>query len=134
MQIMLRQIEPLSMSSLDEPFMQVWRKIRPLVQRVLDRNDEYAIGDVLHFLSTGVWHLWLTPNAFAVTEVIKYPQHKSCVFVMSAGDLEEIKMAEPEIVQWARENGCKYTEIHGREGWIRALGYRKHEVVMRKEL
>ncbi len=114
--------------------MQVWRQIRPLVQRVLERNDEYAIGDVFHFLSTGAWHLWLTPNAFGITEVVKHPQHKSCVLVMSAGDLEEIKLAEPEIAQWARENGCKYTEIHGREGWIRALGYQRHEVVMRKEL
>ena len=114
--------------------MQAWREIRPLVQRVLARTDEYAIGDVLHFLVSGEWQLWKLPRSFAVTRFAHFPQHKSCVVVMCAGELGEIVEAHTDLCDWARAHECKYMEIFGRAGWEKALGYKEQSRILRKEL
>lgn len=122
-------------TSLDEPFWAEWREMKPLIQKALDHADEYDMGDVLHWLHTGAWQGWYTPNAVACTRIATFPKHRTCVVVLAAGKLDEIVQAEPGIADFARENGCKYVEIFGRKGWKRSLeGYTEQFTVLRKVL
>ena len=135
MQTMLRQIGHSSISSLDDPFWIVWRKVKPLVQKALEHSDEYSLGDVLHFAHSGMWQLWHGHQSVAFTRLVVYPQHKVCVFILAAGELSEITALEPQICQWAKEQGCKYVEIYGRRGWKRSLpAYDEQSVILRKAL
>ncbi len=122
-------------TSLEEPFWAQWRDMKPLIEKALEHADEYTLGDVLHWLHIGEWQGWYTANAVACTRIAQYPRHRACIVVLAAGDLDEIVSAEPQIVEFARENGCKYIEIFGRSGWRRALeGYSEQFTVLRKEV
>lgn len=124
-----------SVTYMDEEFWALWRRIKPLIQKALDRADEYTIGDVLHFLHTDRWQAWYTPNSVACTRIAEYPEHRTCVIVLAAGELEEVRAAEPQIVAYAQDMGCKYVEIFGRKGWERVLpGYSEQFTVLRKVL
>ncbi len=135
MQTTLRQIETSSISSLDDPFWTVWRRVRSLLVKALERADEYKIADVLHYAYTGQWQTWHGDNSVAFTRIANYPEHTACILILAAGDLSEIKELEPDICLWARRQGCRYMEIYGRRGWQKALSdYHEQYAVLRKEL
>ncbi len=128
-------IEPSNVTSLDEEFWTIWRKVRPLLAKALERSDEYSLGDVLHFAYEGTWDMWHGDNSVAFTRLARYPQHTALVIILAAGELEEIVQLEPHVVAWGKQQGCKYVEVYGRRGWARALpGYDEQATVYRKVL
>ncbi len=120
---------------LDDPFWTAWRSIKPLLEKALETADEYAIGDVLHFAHTGQWQTWYAEHSVVFTRIARYPEHTACIVVLAAGNLDEIKRYEPDLVKWATDQGCKYLEIYGRRGWRRAFdGYEEQAAILRKAL
>ena len=65
--------------------------------------------------------LWAGSKAAFVSEVRQYPQWKALNLWLAGGDLKSLLAAEPAIVEMARANDCKFIEIAGRRGWLRAL-------------
>ncbi len=128
-------MKPDNVTSLDEDFWVVWRKVKPLLERALKRSDEYSMSDVLHFTHTGTWQMWHGDHCVAFTRVANYPQHRALIIILAAGELEEIMDLEPLVAQWGRDQGCKYVEIYGRRGWSKALpGYDEQSAILRKVL
>ncbi len=126
---------PDNVTSLDEDFWVVWRKVKPLLEKALKRSDEYSMSDVLHFTHTGMWQMWHGDHCVGFTRIANYPQHKALIIVLAAGELEEIIDLEPHIAEWGRNEGCKYVEIYGRRGWSKALpGYDEQAAIFRKVL
>ncbi len=126
---------PDNVTSLDEDFWVVWRKVKPLLEKALKRSDEYSMSDVLHFTHTGMWQMWHGDHCVAFTRVANYPQHRALIIILAAGELEEIMDLEPLVAQWGRDQGCKYVEIYGRRGWSKALpGYDEQSAILRKVL
>ncbi len=126
---------PENVISLDDEFWTVWRRVKPLLVKALERSNEYSVADVLHFAHTGDWQLWYGPNSVAFTRIANYPQHTVLIIILAAGELEEIMDLEPQVAEWGRDMGCKYVEIYGRRGWARALpGYEEQSVILRKAL
>lgn len=125
----------MTLANLDDPFWAVWRKVRPLVVKALERADEYGVEDVLQYVSEGRWLLWHGERSVAFTRIARYAQHSACVVVLCGGDIKEIRDLEPGVAKWAKRQGCKYLEIYGRRGWKRALeGYEEQSVIYRKAL
>ncbi len=126
---------PDNVTSLDEEFWTVWRKVRPLLDKALKRSDEYSLSDVLHFAHSGLWQMWHGDHCVAFTRIANYPQHTALIIILAAGELEEIIDLEPHVSDWGRQQGCKYVEIYGRRGWSRALpGFDEQATVFRKAL
>lgn len=124
-----------TVTDIDDAFWSVWREIKPQIQKALENANEYSIEDVLHWIATNEWKCWYSPHAVACGRIANYPNHRALVIVLAGGELEEIVRAEPQIVEFAKENGCKYVEIYGRKGWARALsGYEEQCTVLRKVL
>lgn len=91
-------------------------------------------GTLLNGIVEGHFQFWPGLKSAGVTEVIQYPLYRACVLWLAGGDLEELKEMEAVVSAWAKEIGCRYTTIYGRDGWERALGYERLGSVMRKKL
>ncbi len=135
MQTTLKPTVTTSILALDDSFWSTWKKVRPLVVKALVQADEYAVEDVLRYVSEGRWTLWHSDNSVCFTRFAQYAQHKACIVVLCAGDIDEIRDLEPDMCKWARQHGCKYLEFFGRRGWGRALdGFKEHSTTFRKAL
>lgn len=83
--------------------------------------------------------LWVVPERAAmVTQILVYPNHKTLLVVILAGDgMDEwLPSVIERLDEYAKHIGAKYIEERGRAGWERALskyGYKKAYVVLRKE-
>lgn len=78
---------------------------------------------------------WPMANSAAVTQVMDYPKGKVLRVWLAGGDLNELTHFLPAGENYARMNGCIGVEMEARPGWERVLkGYRKHAVVLVKEL
>ncbi len=125
----------MTLANIDDPFWSVWRKVRPLVVKALERADEYGVEDVLRYVAEGRWQLWHGEDCVAFTKIDRYAKHTACVVILCGGDLGEIREIEPDLAKWAKQQGCKYLVIHGRRGWGRALdGYNEKSTTFRKAL
>jgi hypothetical protein len=72
-----------------------------------------------------------------ITRVESVGSRKRCLVWIAAGDgLTRGKELLSKVIEpWARDAGCKYMQINGRKGWIRALpDYRQTAIVMEKRL
>lgn len=97
----------------------------------------YTFRDVVDYLLSGRVHLWSDTKAAVVTCIHELPQGKSCTIWLAGGDLDQCLDIETKIVEYAREQGCKVVEIHGRPGWSRVLkerGYRAPKVTLCKRI
>lgn len=113
-----------------------WFRVSDLVERALAYgNGEYKPEDILLACADGAMQLWATDKSVAVTTLIIYPRRQTCLIVLAAGDLEDLRKALPLVEDWALHQGCDGIEVMGRQGWLRALpGYRQAQVHLRKEL
>ena len=99
-------------------------------------GDTHSPEDVWNAIERGHAQFWPLKNSVVVTEIVSYPTGRSVRFWLAGGDLEELLMVEPFIVDWAAEtHGCNRAEIIGRAGWVKALpDYRDAARVLVKEI
>ena len=111
-----------------------WVRCQPMLAPLLaDHAQTHSTQDYLDGLKNGRFQLWSTVDAVIVTEIITYPQTKSVRLCLAAGKLDEIKILEADICNWARQEGCTLSEGGGRKGWV-AFGYIEHGPNMTKNL
>jgi hypothetical protein len=87
-----------------------------------------------------LWIWWPSADevkAICVTEITVHPGTKVCRIRVCVGvDRSEwLAAALPTIEAWAAQNGCDSVEPVARIGWerdLKALGYRKHHLLMAK--
>jgi hypothetical protein len=96
---------------------------RALLEAALDVEGSglYTFRDVVDYLLAGRVHLWTDTKAAVVTCIHEMPRGKSCTIWLAGGDLDQCLAIEERIAEYAREQGCKVIEIHGRSGWVRVL-------------
>lgn len=112
---------------------------RALLEAALEVEGSglYTFRDVVDYLLSGRVHLWPGTKAAVVTCIHELPQGKSCTIWLAGGDLDECLEIEKTITEYAREQGCKVVEIHGRAGWARVLkdrGYQAPKVSLCKRI
>ena len=120
----------------------IWPRVVDLLIPALKRFDSgYSVEDVLHALQGSDMQLWVAGEyeGAVVTQIIKFPQFKTCRVFAAGGGGMEVWMDEMEdrIETWARELGCKYLTGGGRRGWMRMgerRGWKTVGVEMSKEI
>lgn len=130
-------IELVPIAAIDE----IWPKVESLVEKTNDLvlNDQ----DVLNFLHTGQWRLWVAIDdgqvvAAMTVEFFFYPRDKVCRVVTMGGERMMEWLTSDTIKKfedWAKEEGCSYIDVYGRRGWKKVLpGYEEDCVLLRKQI
>lgn len=107
------------------------------------RSIVWTTDDIRGFLTGRVMDLWLAmdgdePLACAVTRIDRFPRAAVCVILAAGGrDMKAWLDLQPDLVRWAKAQGCDALETPGRKGWERVLadrGWSPVWTVYRKEL
>ncbi|MFL9934276.1 hypothetical protein P0D88_35015 [Paraburkholderia sp. RL18-103-BIB-C] len=118
---------------------QEFERVRPLIEAALEYSDgTHTIDDVREFIATGRAQLWPGKTAVVVTEIVHYPQRKTCNGWLAAGDNAELAEMYKSIEAWAKAAGCKRATIIGRRGWAKTYladyGYTPKWVTFSKDI
>ena len=119
----------------------IWDKVKHQIEKTNDAvlNDE----DVLGFLQSGQWRLWVAiENGIVVAamtvEFFYYPRDKVCRVVTMGGERMKEWLTSNTIEKfedWAKTEGCSYIDVFGRRGWKKVLpGYEEDCVLLRKAI
>lgn len=113
-----------------------WSRLEGLVEEALEYgNGEYLSEDIYEACRCGAMQLWATDKSVAVTSLIIYPRRQTCLIVLAAGNLEDLRRCLPLVEEWALYQGCDGIEVMGRMGWLKALpDYSQAQVHLRKDL
>lgn len=122
----------------------VWLEVRGLIKAALEYSDQsYKIHDILEGIKSRDLQLWGANRggkitSVMVTKIIKYPQKKSLLMMLYAGEhTKNMTQFLPTIYEWAKEQGCVDAQMYGRSGWEKVLkdqGYEKVYSVLRLKL
>lgn len=105
----------------------VWKHAAPLLQRAIERSSkEMDIDDVLEFIKSGRFHLWIAHDenrnitGACTIELQKHPKKVVAMIVQMGGEEGCFTVLE-DIKAWARFHGADSIMLWGRKGWERAL-------------
>ena len=124
----------------------VWVKVQPWINKALEYgNGEYGIEDIYAALLDREMQLWMVyemPNKNIVlaliTQIITYPQKKSCRVVALGGESHLLWEKRLFILEeWAKSEGCSNVEAFVRSGLakkMKHLGYNNIYTVVSKDI
>ena len=120
----------------------LWPYLRPWFELIekTSRGRERAEG-LMRAIEVADMQLWIwwpsaeQVKAVAITEILVHPGAKVCRIRACVGidRSEGLSAAIPVIKEWAKAQGCDEVEPVARIGWerdLKALGFRKHHVMM----
>lgn len=117
----------------------------PHVEKMIDDAckyrgfEKYSAKHILEWIKERKCQLWVSSNdqeidAICVTQLINYPNYRTCYFMITTGHNRELWQDGIRIIEdWARENGCRGIEVVCRPGWEKILkDYKKTHVFLEK--
>ena len=112
---------------------------RPHIEAALYyAGGTHSYDDVVAQIHEGRLQFWPGPHSAVVTEIQEYPQRRTLHFFLAGGNLAELEVMLPGIMEWGRTQGCTAASMTGRRGWERTFlkreGWTANLVVMTKEL
>jgi hypothetical protein len=107
-----------------------------LIQQALDNaGNTHDVADVLEMVQAGKAFMFPLEKSVIVCDMMRCPNEDIWRYWLAAGDLEELKVNEELITQWARHRfGVQRSMIFGRPGWSKTFAptYREtHRVLFR---
>jgi len=120
----------------------VWPRVEHLIRPAIEYVESgFSESDIYGKILVSDMQLWVVGDyeAACVTQIVVYPQHKTCLVVALGGDgmAEWFDELMSTVESWAAETGCKFVEEYGRKGWERVgakRGYEQIYSVLRKSL
>lgn len=99
----------------------------------------YTEAEYRRKIEAGEWQLHTFSHGFLITEIRTYVEERVLIVHLIGGErLDEWKSeADRKLIEFAKEHRCEAIEAMcrlGLEKTLRDHGYRRHRVVMRKEL
>ena len=127
----------------------LWPYVEPLLQKPMQRTlNEIELEDIKEWLKSEVQQLWLGIDekeqkivlAFT-TQIHQYPRQNHLRIHLTGATDHTInnwidEWIEP-VESFCKENGIRYIETCGRDGWTKVLkkkGYEKYYTVLVKEI
>lgn len=103
-----------------------WPGVEKWVEKALEgRSISLRAEDIYQGCLCRGMTLWLVvpgPRACAVTEITQQKYGKLCQMLVVGGEgMGDWLRFEPEIAEYAREQGCDFIEVAGRKGWARVM-------------
>jgi|6_EtaG_2_1085325.scaffolds.fasta_scaffold70869_2 hypothetical protein len=122
-----------------------YASIHLLLEEGLKRSGgEWSADDIMAAICRTEMQLWAAYRdsgeayALCVTQIVVYPQKKSCLIRLCVGKgMDDWMQFLEKIEEWARAMGCVQIEMRGRKGWektMKNLGYDRVHIAMRKPL
>ena len=115
-------------------------RARPHIEAALSyASGTHTFEDVAADISAGRAILWPGENSAVVTRIVEHPRKRTLHFFLAGGNLAELEVMLPIIMQWGRERGCSSASLTGRRGWERTFltkkeGWHADLVVLTKDL
>jgi len=105
--------------------------VRRIKKALKKGGDTHTFDDMVKLLTEGRLQMFENGESVCVTEILSAPQKRYLSIFLAAGNMDELKELQPRIVQFARENGCKFIQACGRMGWEKVAtdGWKKRWVV-----
>lgn len=85
-------------------------------------NGCYDMASLWEAVVLGKMQLWPGERSAMLSEIVRFPLKTGCTVAFAGGDMEELKRMQVIVEDWARSKGCDFISVHGRRGWVRALG------------
>jgi len=118
----------------------IWGKVESHISNALSRGSNYTLEDVYEGLCNSLMQLWVWENqvdvdAALVTTIQVKDDVKYLLFLALGGSrLQEWRVYQPIVEEWAREQGCTEMRIYGRLGWAKRFGFKIDYAKMSKQL
>lgn len=113
-------------------------RCRPWLEAAIRRSGDLNTWDEIEAgIRSGMMQLWPAPKGCFVTELIVYPRGKAVRAILAGGDLGQLMAMVPDMIVWARSQGCDFAEFDGRLGWKKPLqrqGWRQRSITMELDL
>lgn len=98
---------------------------KDVIEESLAFNDHsHTFDHVCLMILGGRLELHLFDRCCIIMEVQQFPLYKTYHCFIACGDKEAIFELQDEFIQKARDRGCKYITLSGRQGWMREWGKR----------
>ena len=124
-----------------------WGKAKPLLEKACEEsNGRFKINSIKDQIDSGVQVLWMLYDSDSdeilvsiTTSVLNYPDRRLLAIMFCGADgldsywLDHRDKIVPELVEWAKIQGCSGIEVSGREGWVKVLapyGFEKTYVTL----
>ncbi len=118
--------------------MNEWDRCKHWIEAALQYADgTHTLEDIRQGIAEDRFQLWTGEKSAIVTEILTYPRKKAVNFFLIGGDLDELKLMEPVICEWAKHKGCDRSIGIGRKGLMRVFadaGYQPRWQYIAKEL
>lgn len=145
------QLQPVSHEITQIPYWdveRVWSTALPMIQKVIDVQDEWTAEAVYNrlIIPNSDTQLWLSQKFALITQVQNNftGVRKVLLFLCGGEDVDSIQDAQSKVEDWAlrylgvpQNDGTRKVKlmISGRKGWLRVLkGFKETNTVMEKEL
>lgn len=118
--------------------MQDLLKWQPHIERAFrDLDGMYDFNDIVASILRQERHFYDFGDCAIIMQVEQYPHFKVYHCFLACGKFESILKAEPDIIEIARQLGCKHLAISGRTGWprkLKGMGWHHKLSVLYKEV
>jgi hypothetical protein len=86
-------------------------------------GDTHTVADVREGLLDGRFQIWRDPDdtAVVITEIHSYPRCKKLHVFIIAGAFDAIMRLQPQIIAFAKEQGCNGMTTTARRGFLKRL-------------
>lgn len=81
----------------------------------------HTAEDLAKAVEEGRMQSWVNDGSLVITEVLSYPQGRELNVVLVVGDIDDIMAMQPQIDEFAREQGCAQMRTTGRRGLVTVL-------------
>lgn len=109
------------------------------LEDALAHDGTHGLGDVQQALAEGRAQLFACATGACVTEVVITPRKKYLRVWLAGGDMDGMRELHPQVIAYARSQGCTSVVMHGRKGWERTFltreeGWRPTLVTFEREI
>lgn len=119
-----------------------WPQVEGFLQKAVDQSPgDRSVLDYKKEIEDAKAQLWVwivdgNIRAACVTRIVEYPNRKVCAMPLIGGDsMKDWLLVEPQLIEWAKEQGCSQLEGYCRDGWLRVLkNWRKVWTTMRRDI
>jgi hypothetical protein len=84
-------------------------------------SGSHTFEDVCAAVDAGRMQCWPGAHSVVITEILEYPRKRTLNFFLAGGTLAELEAMTPNILAWAKTQGCHDTVFIGRKGWERSF-------------
>lgn len=116
-----------------------FKRCKQYIADALEYNaGTHTLEDILDAVASNEMQLWPGNSSAIVGQIVVYPRKKAYHMPFVGGNLEELQLMGPSIIDFAKFVGCHMITTAGRRGWdrtfLRDIGFEPMHYAMKLEL